>query len=144
MRIFDETKSYEIENPNLEYGYLKLDKRLIKSHPYKPSIKEIGHYETVATYSNGGKEVKWVVDVQGREEQQAYDEFEQIQVYVLFSEKQLAQKRISNLKEKLSNTDYQAIKYAEGVMTENEYLPIKTQRESWRAEINTLQSICGI
>ena len=144
MRIFDETKSYEIFNPDLEYGYLRRDTRVAKSHPYRPRIEEKGHYETVSVYPNGGKEVKWVVDVEGRAEREAYDEIEEIQVYVLYTDKQIAENKIAKLKKSLAETDYQAIKFAEGVMSESEYAPIKAQRQEWRAEINTLQSIYGI
>lgn len=47
--------------------------------------------------------------------------------------------RIAELKSKLSKTDYQAIKYAEGQITEEEYAPIKAQRQAWRDEINLLE-----
>lgn len=47
--------------------------------------------------------------------------------------------RISELKQNLANTDYQAIKYAEGFITESEYAPIKAQRQAWRDEINLLE-----
>ena len=50
------------------------------------------------------------------------------------------QTRISELKSLLSQTDYQAIKYAEGQLSEEEYASIKTQRQSWRDEINLLES----
>lgn len=46
--------------------------------------------------------------------------------------------RIAELKEKLAQTDYQAIKYAEGLISESDYLPIKEKRQSWRDEINFL------
>ena len=47
--------------------------------------------------------------------------------------------KIVYLKIKLADTDYQAIKYAEGELTEEEYAPIKEQRKTWRAEINRLE-----
>lgn len=47
--------------------------------------------------------------------------------------------RISELKNLLSSTDYQAIKYAEGLLTEEEYSSIKAERQSWRDEINELE-----
>lgn len=47
--------------------------------------------------------------------------------------------RIAELKRNLANTDYQAIKYAEGQLTEQEYAPMKTQRQAWRDEINQLE-----
>lgn len=48
--------------------------------------------------------------------------------------------RIAELKRKLSETDYQAIKYAEGFISETDYAPIKAQRQSWRDEINALEN----
>ena len=39
----------------------------------------------------------------------------------------------------LHKTDYQAIKFAEGELTETEYAPIRKQRHEWRAEINILE-----
>ncbi len=47
--------------------------------------------------------------------------------------------RIHVLKNKLQQTDYQAIKYAEGQISEQDYAPIKAQRQSWRNEINELE-----
>ena len=46
---------------------------------------------------------------------------------------------IANLKKALSDTDYKAIKYAEGEIDPEDYLPIKNQRAEWRAKINKLQ-----
>lgn len=47
--------------------------------------------------------------------------------------------RISELKSLLSATDYKAIKYAEGLISEKEYAPIKSQRQAYRDEINELE-----
>ncbi len=49
------------------------------------------------------------------------------------------QTRIAELKRKLDETDYQAIKYAEGFISETDYAPIKAQRQAWRDEINKLE-----
>lgn len=54
--------------------------------------------------------------------------------------KPTAEEQIAELKQKLSDTDYQAIKYAEGWITDEEYEPIKMQRQEWRDAINTLES----
>jgi hypothetical protein len=45
---------------------------------------------------------------------------------------------IAELKAKLAATDYQAIKYAEGVLSAEEYEPIKASRQEWRNRINEL------
>lgn len=47
--------------------------------------------------------------------------------------------QINELKEKLRETDYQAIKYAEGLINEEDYAVIKAERQGWRDEINLLQ-----
>lgn len=47
---------------------------------------------------------------------------------------------INRYKTKLFDTDYQAIKYAEGQMTEEDYRPIREQRQAWRDEINKIQN----
>ena len=53
--------------------------------------------------------------------------------------KQKKLERISELKSLLSATDYKAIKYAEGLINEEEYAPIKSQRQAYRDEINKLE-----
>lgn len=46
---------------------------------------------------------------------------------------------IEELKQQLAKTDYKAIKYAEGALSEEEYSSVKAQRQQWRNEINRLQ-----
>lgn len=48
-------------------------------------------------------------------------------------------KEINELKAKLAQTDYQAIKFAEGWITADDYAPTKALRNSWRARINELE-----
>lgn len=49
------------------------------------------------------------------------------------------EQKIAELKQNLVNTDYKAIKYAEGLISDEEYAPIKAQRQEWREEINKLE-----
>ena len=49
------------------------------------------------------------------------------------------EQRIANLKQRLIESDYRAIKYAEGLYTEEEYKPYKELRQSYRDEINELE-----
>lgn len=49
------------------------------------------------------------------------------------------EKRLDELYTNLCKTDYQAIKYAEGLISEEDYASIKAQRQAWRDEINSLQ-----
>lgn len=60
-------------------------------------------------------------------------------IVVEADENEQKQNRIAELKANLTSTDYQAIKYAEGFITEADYAPIKAQRQAWRDEINALE-----
>lgn len=48
-------------------------------------------------------------------------------------------KRIKELKRMLEKTDYKAIKFSDGALSEEEYAPIRKQRQEWRDEINKLE-----
>lgn len=50
-----------------------------------------------------------------------------------------AETQIEALKQNLADTDYKAIKYAEGLISEEDYAPTKKQRQQWRNEINLLE-----
>ena len=143
MRIFNQNKTQELNEYDLTKGYLK-DDVITHHYPKVDAVEEVGHYETVAEYDNGGKDVRWVVDVEGVESKDAYDEEEQIQIYIPYTEAELRtfdiNNRIIELKHLLAQSDYRAIKYAEGEYTESYYQPFKEQRRAWRAEINELEA----
>lgn len=90
MRIFDETKTRELTDFDLAKGYLKYDKLFIAHHDETKARKEQGHYETITEYPNGGKDVKWIIDVPAVEAKDPYDEYEDIQIYVPYSEEEIA------------------------------------------------------
>jgi NAD+--asparagine ADP-ribosyltransferase len=48
---------------------------------------------------------------------------------------------IQQLKKQLSDTDYKAIKYAEGQISEEEYASIRAERQSYRDRINELEAL---
>lgn len=50
------------------------------------------------------------------------------------------EQEIKDLKQKLKDTDYKAIKYAEGQLTDEEYASTKAERQSWRDRINELEA----
>ena len=68
------------------------------------------------------------------------EDYETVQVYERIPDAELIQRRIEELKQCLSDTDYVVIKIAEGVATAEEYTDIITNRQAWRAEINQLQA----
>ena len=90
MRILDEN-NVEIleENLDLTLGYLTEDKILVEHHFETLYQEEIFHYETVKEFANGGKEVKKVIDIPGIEAKPAWDEYEDILRYTLYTEKSL-------------------------------------------------------
>lgn len=47
--------------------------------------------------------------------------------------------QINQLKQKLADTDYKAIKFAEGELSAEEYEETKEQRRQWRIQINILE-----
>lgn len=54
-------------------------------------------------------------------------------------QKNLIEREIRQLKKQLAKTDHQAIKYAEGWISEEEYAPIKANRQAIRDQINELE-----
>lgn len=77
-----------IENPDLTLGYLRPGTRTVH-HEAVEGVQEVWHYETVAEYPNGGKDIRKVVDVPGVEAQAAWDEEIPIQIYVPYTQEEL-------------------------------------------------------
>lgn len=48
-------------------------------------------------------------------------------------------RQIASLKAQLAQSDYKAIKYAEGWISEEDYAPIKAERQTLRDQINELE-----
>ena len=93
MRILDENNiELTEEQINLELGYLRPESIISIHHEAIEETKAVGHYEVIAEYPNGGRDVAWIVDVPGTEAKEAWDEYEDIQRYVLYTEEELAAK----------------------------------------------------
>lgn len=88
MRILDEN-GVEISSPDLEKGYLQDDRIFVAHHEAVEAVEEQWHYETIAEYPNGGKDVEKVVDVPGVPAQEAWDEYEDILRYIRYTDDQL-------------------------------------------------------
>lgn len=57
-----------------------------------------------------------------------------------YDEAQKAQyARIAQLKQCLVESDYKALKFADGVLSEKEYAPVRAERQAWRDEINKIE-----
>lgn len=138
MRIFNEEKTQELKEYDLTKGYLKDDKLFVTTHAEQSEVTEQFHYE-YKEYPNGGKDQIKVIDVTYKPKVDAYDEYEDIKVYVPFTQEELNEQKVQILKQQLENTDYLAIKFAEGQLTAEEYAETKAQRQAWRDEINELE-----
>lgn len=88
MKILDETGAI-MENPDLTLGYLTDDTQPLE-HPAQEAVAEVAHYETVAEYPGGGKDVQRVVDVPGVPAQAAWTEQVPVQRYIRYTEEELA------------------------------------------------------
>ena len=138
MRIFDELDNL-LKTFDETKGYLKNDSLFIRHHEAVEAVEEQGHWETIAEYPNGGKDVDWIVDVPAVAAKEAWDEYEDILRFVPFSAKELAERRVAELKGKLFDTDYKILKIVEGASTISEMTDVIKQRAAWRKEINELE-----
>jgi hypothetical protein len=93
MKILDENDVEILESDvDLNCGKLKEEKLFKEHHDEIKEVKEQSHYEIIAEYPNGGKEVKKVIDVAYIPPQEAYTEYEDILRYVLFDENEKKEK----------------------------------------------------
>ena len=97
MRIFNKEKTEELKVYDLNLGYLDQDKLFITHHETVKGKAAVGHYEVLREYPNGGKEVKWVVDIPEVKAKEAYDEYEDILVYIPYTQEQLINERYPEL-----------------------------------------------
>ena len=88
MKILDETGAV-VENPDLTLGYLTDDTQPLE-HPAQEAVAEVAHYETVAEYPGGGKDVQRVVDVPGVPARPAWTEQLPIKRYIRYTAEELA------------------------------------------------------
>ena len=88
MKILDETGAF-VENPDLTLGYLTDDTQPLE-HPAQEAVAEVAHYETVAEYPGGGRDVRKIIDVPGVPAQAAWTEQVPIQKYVRYTAEELA------------------------------------------------------
>lgn len=114
MKVYNENKTEVLEIYDLELGYLKYDKIFKESHEAVPEVpaitveakvaeitasggkvEEIGdkHYKVVEEFPNGGKTVEEIKETPAIPAKEAYDEYEDIQVYIPYTTEQLAERK---------------------------------------------------
>ena len=131
-RVFDQDKTQELTNYDLSLGKLQEDKLVLAHHDAVEgktieenvaaaqadgkTVKQIGGvwYVVTAAYENGGEDISKVLPTEHKD---AWDETENIYVYIPYTENELAaiaaNKAISEAKAYLSKTDYIVLKIAE-------------------------------
>ena len=91
MKIIDDKTGLEIQNPDLTQGWLHDETEAVE-HPAQEGVPELSHYETVAEYPSGGKDVRKVIDREGVPARDAWTEQVPIQRYILYTAEELAAK----------------------------------------------------
>lgn len=79
-------------------------------HEAVAGIQEQGYWQTLVEYPNGGKDVAWVVEVEGVKAQEAYDEQIDYQLYTPYSEEELSElqaNRTPSLEERIADLQEQ-------------------------------------
>ena len=88
MEVYNKYKTEIISEYDLSKGRLEHETRTIY-HEAVAELVEQFHYEVVKEYENGGKDVEKVVDVEGKPGHDAYEETEDILVYIPYTETEL-------------------------------------------------------
>ena len=142
MRVFNQDKTIELTEYDLTLGYLQDDELITVTAEEASEDASSAEYD-IYTEENGKvvEQIKSTVEYDGKNFIRTTNE--KILVYVEYTDAELhkmaAEARIAELKELLAATDYQAIKWAEGEISDEEYEPMREQRRTWRAEINALE-----
>lgn len=85
--VFDQDGN-PIEAYDSALGHLEDREKTIR-HDAIEGVEEQGHWETVAEYPNGGKDVKWIVEVAGVEAVDAWDEKVVYSAYIPYTQEEL-------------------------------------------------------
>ena len=153
MDVYNTNKTEILTEYDLTKGYLVND-TINKYHAEQPAIKEVSHYETIKEYANGGKDVKKVIDVEGKPYKEAYTETIDIMVYKPYTQKELYQQELNMLTEwyDIYYTQHEQ-KYRrlhslskltdEGTDPYDELINLYNEAEIKRARIQELEGLIG-
>lgn len=103
MKIIDENGT-ALENPDLTLGWLRDETEAMK-HPAQAGVPELSHYETVAEYPNGGKDVRKIIDREGIPARDAWTEQVPIQRYIRYTAEELAARKKAEQAAQLPTTE---------------------------------------
>lgn len=141
MKIYNETKTQNLDNPDLKKGWLKQDKIIVKTIPATEEVQEQFHYETIKEYEYG-KSVRKVIDVEYQPAMPESYEYEDIQVYVLYTEEELKQNRIYEIRTWFEEYDNQVKQYERcvrlGIEFDKDIVELDNQAKTYQEELRTL------
>ena len=104
MKILDEN-NVELPSPDLSKGRLVEEQLFISHHPAVEAVAEQWHYETIAEYPNGGRDVKKVIDIPGVEALDAWDEYETVQRYIPYTGEELEERNRPTLESRVETLE---------------------------------------
>lgn len=104
MKIIDDKTGLEIQNPDLTQGRLRSETEAVE-YPAQEGVPELSHYETVAEYPSGGKDVRKVIDREGVPPQDAWTEQVPIQRYIRYTAEELAARKEAEQAAQLPTTE---------------------------------------
>ena len=119
MKIYDETLKNELVDPDLNAGKLELAQRLVAHHN---AVEEVWHYEVMKSTITEECPEGLRIAITDTPASDAWDEYETVQKYVLYTTEELAEI------EKKKAEEQEAIKQAEAAAT------AKAQAEVEQAE----------
>ena len=103
MKIIDENGAI-IETPDLTQGWLRSETEAVE-HPAQEGVPELSHYETVAEYPSGGKDVRKVIDREGVPAQDAWTEQVPIRRYIRYTAEELEARKEAEQAAQLPTTE---------------------------------------
>lgn len=124
MDVYNIDKSEILTQYNLDLGTL-IEDTIIKTIPEVKEVKEEGHWVTLKTYPNGGKDVEWVIDKEGVQYQPEKMVTEKILVYREYTQEELEKKNLEKLR----------------VRRELECFPIINRGQCWYNKLTEAQKI---
>lgn len=89
MKIYNQEKTMQLTTYDLEKGYLIPDKLFVQHHDAVEAKEAVYSTELIKEYPSGGKEYKTVLVTPAVEPKEAWDEYEDIQVYIPYTENEL-------------------------------------------------------
>lgn len=131
MKIYNQEKTMQLTTYDLEKGYLIPDKLFVQHHDAVEAKEAVYSTELIKEYPSGGKEYKTVLVTPAVEEKEAWDEYENIQVYIPYTESEL-QQQYENYVNTLIREKY----------TLSQELAILRQRDTKPEEYNAYNAYC--